>query len=399
MNYETIFTVTDEDLGRLDSTKAVLFFRELLWAEARRIGVEISKINVSIRTNVQDGGVDATVDEAQVETGCGIIKLGQTSYQIKSGDFKPWQESKIKDELFSKGNLGESIQACLHPDVGGTYVLVCTGIDPNTSEQRKSLNHIKKHLKCCGYPDAKVEVWGQDKLIGFLKFFPSLALSVNRNDRGNFQTHNSWSQDDDMGKKFVSGQKQDELIAKIQDELRRSDRAIHIRVLGESGIGKTKLILEATRTCDLTPLVIYCTAAQFRDSNLMNEILRDDNQFSAVLVIDECNSEHRSYIWNKLKSRGPRIKLITVYNDYDEPTGDIAYFNAPPLEIEQIRNIIESYTIPTDVAERFSELCDGSPGVAHVIGPNLLNHPEDLLKPPDTVDVWGRYIVGGGRSK
>ena len=395
MNHKSIFTVTDEDLGRLDPTEAVLFFRELLWAEARRIGVEISKINVSTRTNVPDGGVDATVDEAQVETGCGIIKLGQTSYQIKSGDFKPWQESKIKDELFSKGNLGESIQACLHPDVDGTYVLVCTGIDLVASQQEDALNHIKKHLKCCGYPDAKVEVWGQDKLIGFLKLFPSLALWVNRNDRGNFQTHNSWSQDDDMAKEFVSGQEQDELIAKIQDELRRNDRAIHIRVLGEPGIGKTKLILEATRTSDLTPLVIYCTATQFQDSVLMNQLIRDDNQFAAVLVIDECNQEHRFHIWNKLKNRNPRVKLITVYNDYDEPTGDIAYFNAPPLEIEQIRNIIESYTIPTDVAERFSELCDGSPRVAHVVGLNLRNHPEDLLKPLDTVDVWGRYIVGG----
>ena len=301
----------------------------------------------------------------------------------------------IQDELFTKGNLGESIQACLHPDVGGTYVLVCTGIDPNTSEQRKSLNHIKEYLKCCGYPDAKVDVWGQNKLIGFLKFFPSLALQVNGNDGGNFQTHNSWSQDDDMGKEFVSGPEQNKFITDIQSELRRNDRAIHIRVLGEPGIGKTKLILEATRTCDLTPLVIYCTAAQFQDSVLMNQLIRDDNQFAAVLVIDECNPENRFHIWNKLKNRSPRIKLITVYNDYDESTGDIVYFNAPPLEIEQIRNIIESYTIPTDVAERFSELCDGSPRVAHVIGPNLLNHPEDLLKPPDTVDVWGRYIVGG----
>ena len=124
------------------------------------------------------------------------------------------------------------------------------------------------------------------------------------------------------------------------------------------------------------------------------KLFRDDNHFSAVLVIDECNPEDRSYIWNKLKSRGTRIKLITVYNDYDQSTGDTVYFNAPPLKTEQIRNIIESYTIPTDVAERFSELCDGSPRAAHVIGQNLLNHPEDLLKPPDTVDIWGRYIVG-----
>ena len=56
MNFETIFTVKSDDLGRLDPTGAVDLFRELLWAEARRIGIEISKINVSSQINVPDGG-------------------------------------------------------------------------------------------------------------------------------------------------------------------------------------------------------------------------------------------------------------------------------------------------------------------------------------------------------
>ena len=101
MNSNTIFTVTNDDLGRLDEHTAVDFFQRLLWAEARRIGIEISKINVSSRINVPDGGVDATVDEVQIATGSGIIKPGRTSYQIKSGkDFRPWQESEIRKELF-----------------------------------------------------------------------------------------------------------------------------------------------------------------------------------------------------------------------------------------------------------------------------------------------------------
>ena len=54
MNYETIFTVTKEDLALLNpNTQQLMFFRELLWAEARRIGIEISKINVSSRIHVQ----------------------------------------------------------------------------------------------------------------------------------------------------------------------------------------------------------------------------------------------------------------------------------------------------------------------------------------------------------
>ena len=393
-----IFSVTNDDLGRLDQTTATIIFQELLWAEARRIGVEISKINVSRRVNVPDGGIDATIHKVQVGTGLGIIMPGKTSCQIKSGKtFKPWQEAIIREELFgtktpSQQHLGESIRACL--DDNGTYVLVCTGIDLVDTEHRSACNHIKEYLQQCGYPQPKVEVWSQNNLTGFLKSFPSLALQVKRLYGEPFQSHRSWARDADMRVTFVPGQEQEELIANIQTELRRDNDTVHVRVWGEPGIGKTKLVFEATKTEDLSPLVIYCTATQFRDSNLMNEILRDDNHFSAMLVIDECDPDNRSYIWNKLKYRGSRIKLITIYNDYEDRAEGIIYIDTPSLDVEHIRNIIESYQIPTDVAGRYAEFCSGSPRVAHVIGQNLQNHPEDLLKPPGTVNIWERYVVG-----
>ena len=309
MNQQTIFTVTNDDLGRLDQQTAVDFFQRLLWAEARRIGIEIGKINVSTRVNVSDGGVDATVDEVQIATGAGIIKQGKTSYQIKSGQsFSPWQKSEIQNELFgeraplNKQNLGESIRTCLN--AGGTYVLVCTGIDLVEPQRTNALNHIKNYLEQCGYRQPRVEVWSQNNLVGFLQIFPSLALWINQRDVSNFQTHVSWSGDGNMRFPFFPGQPQNELIANIQNELRRNDDTVHVRVWGEPGIGKTKLVLEATRTNDLSPLVIYCSASQFQDSDLMNTLRREDNQFSVVLVIDECDPGSRFYIWDKLRYRG-----------------------------------------------------------------------------------------------
>lgn len=402
MSMETIFTVKNEHLNRLDQNTAVDFFRRLLWAEARRIGIELSKISVSSWVNVADGGVDAIVDGAQLAEGYGIIKQGKTCYQIKSGSmFKPWQSAQIKNELFKgtpdKQNLGESIRACL--DVNGTYVLVCTGIDPVEPQRQKILSNIEEYLKQCDYPHPKVEVFTQNTLRGFLESFPSLALWVNRNDQAIFQTHQSWSEDATMRFRFVSGKSQDGHISEIQETLRQHSNTVHLRVLGEPGIGKTKLVLETTKEEDLAPLVIYCTASQFRDSILMNEILRDDNGFSAILIIDECNLDSRSYIWNKLKHRGPRIKLITIYSDYEEKSGDISYYDAPSLDNEQICSIVQNYISVSDAdADRWAELCSGSPRVAHVIGENLRSHPEDLLKPPGTVDIWERYIVAGDDS-
>ena len=400
MNFESIFTVKNEHLDLLNERTAVDFFQKLLWAEARRIGIEISKINVSSDINIPDGGVDATIDQVQIATGCGIINPGKTSYQIKSGQsFSPWQESVIKETLFGtqmpeQQYLGEGIRGCLN--AGGNYVLVCTGIDLVDSQLRDARYHIKNYLKQCDYPDAKVEVWSQNTLRGFLEVFPSLASLVNQRDGLNFQTHRTWSQDADMQVPFVPGQSQDELIEKIQNDLRRDDYPVHVRVWGEPGIGKTRLILESTGTDDLSPLVIYYRSApQFESSALMNEIHHNDN-LSAIVVVDECDPDSRSRIWYQLRHCSPRIKLVTIYNDYEEIPGDIAYYITPSLEREQIRNIIiQEYRIPADQADRWAEFCDGSPRVAHAIGWNLVNHPEDVLKPTSTVNIWERYIAAG----
>ena len=404
MNFENIFTVRNEDLGRLDERTAIDFFQRLLWAEARRIGIEVSKINVSSRINVPDGGVDATVDEAQIATGSGIIKPGKTSYQIKSGQsFSPWQKSEIRKELFgertplNKQNLGRSIRACL--ESRGTYVLVCTGIDLVEPDRTDVLNHIKDYLEQCDYPDAKVDVWGQNTLRGFLDVFPSLALWITGRSSVEFQTHQRWSQNEDMRVQFVRGQSQNELIANIQNELRRNDDTVHIRVLGEPGIGKTKLVFEATRIDDLSPLVIYCSASQFRDSNLMNTLRWEDNQFSVILVIDECDPDNRFYIWNTFRHQGPRIKLVTIYNNHD-PISDIniAEFGVLRLGNDQIHTIIQQYDVSKEQANRYLQFCDGSPRMAHHTGKILANYPGDPSQLLTDDYLYQSFYIDFGRE-
>lgn len=402
MNRDTISTVRPEDLGWLGPAESTLFVRDLLWAEAHRLGSGTCQIDVPSEINATDGGIDATVDANLSVRQSEIIEPGKNGYQIKSGsEFKPWQKSQIRKELFgtprtptTKENLGPSIRACL--DSNGIYVLVCTGINLSKSRLRRAHSHIEECLEQCGYQNPKVKVWSQDDLISFLQEFPLLELNLKGFREEDFKTHRNWSEYPDMQVPFVPGQSQNELIEKIQNDLRRDDYPVHVRVWGEPGIGKTRLVLEATRAEDLSSLTLYFrSSSQFESSILMNEIRFNDNLF-AIVVIDECDPDSRARIWRELQHYSPRIKLITIYNDYEEIPGDIAYHITPPLEHEQIRNIIiQEYKIPPDQADRWAGLCDGSPRVAHVIGWNLVNHPEDVLKPPSTVNIWDRYIAAG----
>ena len=153
---------------------------------------------------------------------------------------------------------------------------------------------------------------------------------------------------------YVSGQGQDDLIAEIRNELRKEDGAAHLRVWGEPGIGKTRLVFEATKPEEFSPFVIYSrSVSNFESGTLMNAILYND-ALSAIIVIDECDPSGWRPIWNELSHCGPRIKLITIYNDYEVQASNVTYHIAPPLELEQIRSIIQKYrNLSGDQADRW----------------------------------------------
>jgi hypothetical protein len=402
---QTILTVTAERLAALDAGNAVSLIADLLWAEARRIGLPTTDVHISKRITVADGGVDASViPPAPDSLEDSFMPLGRSGFQIKTGDsFKPWQRSQIKEELFgdkppSREALGAEVRACLDDD--GTYVLVCTGTDPVGKEESEAFGHLREFFSDCGYTNAKVKVWGQTTIVGLLKAFPSLALGVNGLGGANFATHAGWSNQSEMNRSFKTGEKQQSVIQVLQDELRSNGKPVHVRVRGEAGIGKTRLVLEATVADDIKPLVIYTDKpSQLLSGPLMAELVREDSQVNAILVVDECDADNRALIWNKLEHHSPRLKLISIFNDLDEPSGRTVVTDAPPLSDEQIVEIIQGYGIPENEARNRARDCDGSPRVAHVIGLNLRNNPEDVLRSPDTVNVWDRYIVGGNDPK
>src|SRR5215216_1365970 len=99
----TFFTISNFDLAKLDATSAVTTFRDLLWAEARTLGIPINKVNVSSWIHVPDGGVDAWIEAMPELSRTGLIKSGYTAYQIKTGtSFKPWEPADIRKEFFGK---------------------------------------------------------------------------------------------------------------------------------------------------------------------------------------------------------------------------------------------------------------------------------------------------------
>jgi hypothetical protein len=394
-------SINAQHLQRLASDQAVNLFRQLLMLEAARIGISKTLVNVPSAITVSDGGVDADVSGVNLTARDGLIKPGLTRYQIKTGVFSLTNRSNRLSILCKPAQRGKPrelntrVESCLAQ--GGTLVVVLFGWDGPERNDNAIASALQADLETIDarYSNASIEVLRPNQLVGLLLPFPSLRLSLLGGTDAHFMTLAGWSSLSDMRTRWTSGSEQQSFLSSIQLALRTADAPTHIRVTGEPGLGKTRATLEALRADDLAPAVLYCaTPKGVLQSNLITQILLRDQDLLTVLVVDECDPASKAELWNALESVSPQVRLITIYSEPDPARGPDAQLSPSPLAEQQIIEIFSRYGVPEMNARRFVQFCDGSPRAAHILGQNLRDNPEELLRPLDTVQVWHRWIAG-----
>lgn len=401
-----IFETQPGHFGRIVPERSIKLIAELLWAEARRLALPSTRVHVPSNLNVADRGIDASVDSGPEFPASDLIRQSKTRFQIKTGGFQPNNKSHLQKELFGQtgkgraktatlANLKPGIKECL--EQGSRYVIVAFGAKMTVMQREAAIKQCQDFFAKCGFNNADVDVWGQDDLQGFFMPFPSLRLKVNGRDGAQVQSHATWSLDATMNneqKPLKLGPEQKRFIETIRDALLHRSVG-HIRVSGEAGVGKTRLV--HTATCDpaIAPSVLYFPSPKgLYDSGIIHEFLAEDSPLHAVLIIDECDPDRRADLVSKFKYRSDRVQVISIYQDVDLATGDIVKIPTPPLEDEQVSEIIQTYDVPGIEAYRWAKYCHGQPRAAHIIGHNLKNNPEDLLAPIAEERGWERWIAG-----
>ena len=385
-------------LGQLDSKQGTSLFLRLLRCEAIANGLSPKDMVLSLNSNTPDGGIDAKVDNSPKSNA--LLAKGSTYYQIKTGSgFKPWQPGDLRKELFGKSNaatsnecLGHAIRTCL--DQNATYALVTFGHDLLPQQHTDAVNHLTNLFQACGYTQPKVAVYGQGQIAGELDKYPSICRDLIGLDDDGFQSVEVWKKNSQMQLALELGSEQEKLIKEIRAAL-QENAVQHIRVIGEPGIGKTRLVLESVSDDHIAPSVVYVPSGEeFQKSKLFKELLKPDRHYSVTLVIDDCDNRDRTSIWSTLKGRSG-IKLITIDHGPDE-THDSAMrtYHCPPLADEQIKNILFGYLQQNADLHNWAEWCSGSPRVAHLVGENLKSNPHHVLKSPADVPIWDRFIIG-----
>ena len=391
----TPFDVTCDDLGCLNSYEAVRVFHALLFAEAAWVeGIDDSKIDVPISTsaiNTPDGGVDAEVSDAHPGNGShGIIKEGRTSYQIKSGNIDIRNLSDAKAMVSAGGGLSPRVCSCIAE--GGTYVIVLFGSDKPDSKDGKSVSLVRQAIDELA-PDLKgkgaIEVWRQNKLCGFLANFPPVSLLAKGDSSTDLHTMATWESLGDMRKRVCFGPVQEEAIATIRDAVLSSP--MPIRVIGDPGVGKTRLVMEALRVERLASTVVYASKPSDIPPGFLRELSQPGSRYHCVLVVDECPKDVFRDIWNQLDGVSDRVRLISIYNTAENPEPNLNKLDIAPLAASDVAKIITAYGVPEDKASWAAKLCGGSPRVAHIISEQMQIF--GTINITSYEDVWRRYVA------
>jgi predicted XRE-type DNA-binding protein len=396
------FPVDPQQLGKLDATAASQLLLRVLRCEVLAAGLSPKNVTLSSNINSADGGIDAKVEGYPARDG--LLKSGDTHFQVKTGtSFKPWQAAQIRSEILrpkarpSKRALGNAVRECLDKD--GTYCLVVFGYDLLPAQHTAAVQHLKELFQACGYPNPQVMVLGQSHLAGEIEEFPSIYCDLFGFEQDNFQAFREWSASPPMTLKFSIGKDQQGAIDSVREVLLK-DAPTHIRLVGEPGIGKTRLALEALSIDELAPSVVYVpTGEDFQSSQLFRSILRINHPFFLILVIDDCGDGDRASILSSLQTNRS-VRLVTIDHGYERGRdGAVTVIECPRLDDKNILAILRLYIESPDYElTKWVELCEGSPRVAHAVGENLKNNPNDVLRPPASVPLWERYISGFAKS-
>lgn len=276
------------------------FVNRLLDLEVRANAMYGHQLSVNVNETTPDEGVDASVRGAPVSD---YLPTGDSAWQFKRSSFGP---KACADELEKATWAHEFLRH------GGSYVIViATPLPDNLVERRRAKVAAKAvELGLLAQDDRdRIRVYDANKLARWASRFPPLAVSRLSGGPGSDavdfeiwasgRTHTTtWTPDDARS----------DAIAAIRAQV-SSPGVVEIRVQGDSGIGKTRLVLQALRDQHLQPLVAYVADERAVGGELLSHLVSEGR--TAILVVDDCPAERHIKLIERLPA-DPGIKLVTI---------------------------------------------------------------------------------------
>ncbi|HPY40331.1 MAG TPA: hypothetical protein PLM98_07425, partial [Thiolinea sp.] len=382
----TIFDIDHSFIQQLSSRDAENLIARLCRAELRSQNISEVYVTWSGEHIATDGGVDIRLANSESIFKKGFIKAENTIFQVKAENYSP---AKIYEEMEPKGKIRDVIANL--KAVSGAYIIVSTKDYITDKPLQKRIETMRECLKKHNLEKfVLVDFYDSRRIADWVENHPSIAAWL-RDKVGKplkaWKPYGAWAyreEDsaseyfiDDKARVFIPHSNSDcvdisQAIAQLRSELKQP---VSIRLVGLSGVGKTRLVqalfdpkVYSEFVCPPAENAIYTDLAN--DPNPipqdMLESLQAQNADS-IVIVDNCGSETHASLTNIIVRKTNRLRLITIEydirDDLPESTSCYRLESASPEVIKKLLRKRYELLYSTDL-ERIVEFSDGNARVA-----------------------------------
>jgi len=388
-----IYEVTKEDIEKLNDICLSTLMFKLMYLEAAANNIEKSNVSGSLSITIGDGGQDGGVTwEGSIEK-TDWFPSRNCLFQNKATDFTP---KACYAELFQ--DIEKKTLKPMIEDIGcnGKHYIIFN----NRSLTEKMIRDRKARI-VTGFRDAgKNQVTSSD-----ITFYGSLQIAewtnqyysaivyvkeiLGQSIGSNFQTWDRWAGYDDNKLTYVEDKERSSHMEFIRKKLLAPQSVI--RLIGLSGLGKSRLVLETFRPpakdsmnidqSILTNMVVYLDCQDAQNSLVVSDICQLVKQGrSGIVVFDNCPPNLHEKLVQEITHKDSKLSMISIDNDPSERNDNVILLKKLPDQvIEQIvvkafPNLTENQT----VIRRIVELSGGFPKIASLLADSYLQNEPNV---------------------
>lgn len=394
------FEVTGEHVAVLADRMLPLLLRRLLNAEAQAHGLSVDGIHVAESINTADGGEDGRITWTGGPDRTPFLPGRLCQFQLKAGKISP--AAAGRDVSSGADAVKDMVRSVL--ETGGHYIMLCAHsyVQRQIESREKRIREVLRRAGLA-IDDEQVDFRDAGQIADWVNRHPSVAVWIKeRTQPGTIGPFRSWTHWTGRVEHDSSPWVEDERLP--ESRVRLCERVTSLRsvcrVVGPSGIGKSRLVLEALGSTaqdeaaghTLSDLVLYAVESE-AGSDAINDVVQTlaDSEQRAIVVVDRCASETHRILAGMVLRPGSRLSLVTI--DDEIPTGTL---DETTLEVPEapsaVTEAIISRVSPGLLSEdrrRLVRFSRGFPNIAIRVGQAWTEHcPLAHAVDDDLVDAF-----------
>jgi len=388
-----IYEVTNEDIEKLkDISLSTLMFK-LMYLEAAANSIEKSSVSGSLSITIGDGGQDGGVIwEGSVEK-TDWFPSRNCLFQNKATDFTP---KACYAELFQ--DIEKKTLKPMLEDIGynGKHYIIFNNRSLTEKKIRDRKASIVSGFRDAGknqvtssditfYGSVQIAAWTNQYYAAIVYVKETLGQSI----RSNFQTWDRWSGYVDYKLTYVEDIERSSHMEFFKNKL--LDPQSVIRLIGLSGLGKSRLVLETFRPPEkdssnikqaiLNNMVVYIDCQDVQNYVVICDICQLVKQGrSGIVVFDNCSPNLHDRLVQEITHKDSRLSMISIDNDPSERNDNVILLKKLPDQvIEQI--VVTAFPNLTNnqtVIRKIVELSGGFPKIASLLANSYLQNEPNV---------------------